>query len=183
MFISIINVIGISFVLYKNDPLLLLKAASMRIVFRRVSIIKTAGHGMYSSKSFYKAIWALTVLSVCWIASFTPFMSISYAHDSLSAPLKSLIDREVMGSLAAQQALQMQGQLVVLQQVGYGNQFNSFQQGFGNRIITLQHGNELSANLIQVGYDNVIQLAQFGDERMITVEQYGNQAAISIEQY
>lgn len=105
------------------------------------------------------------------------------ANTHLSAPLKSLIEREVMGSFAAQQAIQMQGQLLVLEQIGYANEFTAYQQGYGNRIVTLQHGNELSANLIQVGYGNEIQLAQYGTARAITVEQFGSQAAILIEQY
>ena len=123
-----------------------------------------------------KTMCTLFALSTCLMSP------VSFANSDLSAPLQSLIEREVMGSLAAHTALQMQGHLMVLEQIGFGNEFKASQQGFGNRIIALQHGNELSAHLIQVGYGNELQLAQFGSERAITVEQYGNQV-VSIEQF
>lgn len=126
--------------------------------------------------SINKAVCVFFVVSAYF---WTPGSS---ANSDFSAPLQSLIEREVMGSLAAHTAVQNSGHLMVLEQIGYGNTFKASQQGYGNRIIALQHGNELSAHLIQVGHGNELQLAQFGSERAITVEQYGNQV-VSIEQY
>lgn len=118
----------------------------------------------------------ITALLTLWLA--LPVQ----ANQQLSAPLKSLIEREAMGSIHAQ-AFDQKAQSSVLEQVGYGNHMYLLQQGTGNRIVALQHGVDLTANIIQVGTDNHVQLAQYGDGRQITVEQFGHRAAVLIEQY
>lgn len=122
-----------------------------------------------------------TFVTLCLIACF--FMPLAHAGQSLSAPLQSLIDRQVMSSLQTQSAMHTQGQVLALEQVGQDNNFYSFQQGFGNRIYSVQHGRGHSALVTQVGTENVLQLAQYGEAKGITVLQLGHQTHLHIEQY
>lgn len=106
----------------------------------------------------------------------------AYAEQPFSAPLKGLIERHTMGTLQTQAAY-MQGQGVVLEQIGHGNSFYSLQQGSGNRISAIQHGRGHFADVTQVGTDNTVQLAQYGEAQKIMVQQLGHQASVLIEQY
>ena len=119
---------------------------------------------------------------ICALAIYL-LVPLAHANQQLSAPLQGLVDRQLMGSLQTQTAMHAQGQMLALEQVGYGNSFYSLQQGSGNRIYAIQHGQGLSANVTQVGSDNVVQLAQYGEGSAIMVQQFGHQASVLIEQY
>ncbi|MCC5878373.1 MAG: hypothetical protein JJU03_00550 [Idiomarina sp.] len=128
-------------------------------------------------------MFKITVTSFLLILAMCSSTPMAHANQSLSAPLQSLIDRQVMSTLQTQSAVQSQGQLLALEQIGQGNSFYSLQQGFGNRIYAVQHGRGHSAVISQVGTDNVIQLAQYGEAKGIMVQQLGHQTLVQIEQY
>lgn len=119
---------------------------------------------------------------ICALAIYL-LVPLAHANQQLSAPLQGLVDRQLMGSLQTHNAMHAQGQVLALEQVGYGNRFYSLQQGFGNHIYAIQHGQGHSADVIQVGADNVVQLAQYGEGNAIMVQQWGHQTSVLIEQY